>query len=1262
MLKVKDIWTLILFLIVLLSQGILGVKVQAATQAIYYVDTANGNDYSNNGITINTAFRTIERARQQVDTINDNMTGDIYVYLRGGTYSVTDTDGIRFGQSDSGTNGYNIVYKAYANEKPVISGGQSLTGGWTLHDSSKGIWKKTGVNWSFRQLYVNGKWATRSRMPNLNNEHTGGAYYSTLDNINPYDISISGTNIGTWANNGRCEIVKLNHWSQTRARINNYTVNGDTATVYLKSPENDPDFIDFHKQDKVSFYFENAYELIDTEGEWFLDTSNSTLYYKPRNGEDIANVEIIAPKVETLINLTGTASDKVHNLQFYGITLKHNNWVAPDSYGYITYQGGHLLSQGGGVFSAVTGAVDIRYANNIKVERCNITLGGSWGIMEHDGCDHNAYVGNVFSYLASGAITLGNHNSLCGFGALPGTAAYDLVKNNLIDNIGYYYRDAVAINVLSSKFVTIETNEIRNTPYTGISIGFEWDDSGNQDSHDNLVLRNRLYNVMQLLDDGGGIYTLGQMLNTIFAYNYIGSNAASLYNGGYPIAGVYLDQGSRYKNIVYNVIDQWPMTTNAYNAPIGDNVGRENFYNNSNVGRTQGYSDWTSNTSCYGTPWSQQAKEIINNAGIEVPYRDIGDVTLGYNVAIEGTASASSTYPALSPANANDNNCESGLWASDGVESNPYWQVDLGIAHRIYQVELDGRRDVDQPTSRCNFSIRASNDPDFGTFTELANVGNTVAFDFKGLYSVVVNNPLTFRYVRIQRINDAGHFNFAECKVYGIPDAFSAPVDYKARWALNNNGNDEKGSYHFTVCSGIFNSNIKMEGTQSLEFTTNTQYAKTTGIVTTLTDNFSISAWVNWGGDTGTSQIVMYNGNTGTNGYGIILNSSNKLEILVGGKSYLVSDVTLPIGQWSNIIVTRRDGIWKLYKNGIEVSITNSNMTPNTPSGYTQISDSPQYFKGMIDDVRIYERALTSNEIDALSNPFIKARWRLENNGDEDTGNYALDLNNPSFDSSDRIEGTYSLDCGINHGFATTNLVTNTTDNLTISAWLNWKGATGNAQFVLYNGNPGTNGYGIIIDQSDKLNIMLGGINYLVSDAVLPKNQWAHIVVLRKAGIWKLYKNGIEVPITNSTLAPNLPSQYTTQISDVNYFNGKIDDVRIYEGALSYHGISALYAVASNVMLRATANLSKKDGLAKAEVVINNLFKKEGLTYILALAFYSEDGRILSVKKSDSKSIGSEITQDVITQNIPSGTNMFKVFVWDSEEKIIPLCPSISSK
>lgn len=99
----------------------------------------------------------------------------------------------------------------------------------------------------------------------------------------------------------------------------------------------------------------------------------------------------------------------------------------------------------------------------------------------------------------------------------------------------------------------------------------------------------------------------------------------------------------------------------------------------------------------------------------------------------------------------------------------------------------------------------------------------------------------------------------------------------------------------------------------------------------TQTSNFTMEAWVKWNGSTGTNQIICYNGNSNTNGYGIMISSANanKLSILCGGSVTLNSTVGLTVGVWQHIVVKRSPtltgGFWTLYVDGVSY-----NPSPNT--------------------------------------------------------------------------------------------------------------------------------------------------------------------------------------------------------------------------------------------------------------------------------------------------------------------------------------------
>lgn len=139
----------LLFTVSVLSAGLLFINTVNAAEPITYYVSPTGSD-SNTG-TIDAPFKTIAKARDVVRTVNGNMKSDIYVYLRGGTYNITET--ITFGPQDSGTNGYRIYYMAYPGETPVLSGATKVTG-WTRHNGN--IYKaKLNRSTKLRNLYVN---------------------------------------------------------------------------------------------------------------------------------------------------------------------------------------------------------------------------------------------------------------------------------------------------------------------------------------------------------------------------------------------------------------------------------------------------------------------------------------------------------------------------------------------------------------------------------------------------------------------------------------------------------------------------------------------------------------------------------------------------------------------------------------------------------------------------------------------------------------------------------------------------------------------------------------------------------------------------------------------------------------------------------------------------------------------------------------------------------------------------------------------------
>ena len=130
-----------------------------------------------------------------------------------------------------------------------------------------------------------------------------------------------------------------------------------------------------------------------------------------------------------------------------------------------------------------------------------------------------------------------------------------------------------------------------------------------------------------------------------------------------------------------------------------------------------------------------------------------------------------------------------------------------------------------------------------------------------------------------------------------------------------------------------------------------------TGYLTSLIDNITMEAWVkeDTALDINSCIRIMYNGDSGSSGYGIYL-SVNRPCILMGGVTFAIpSGVTLNTHQWYHLAAVRTSGVWKFYVNGVEYEVANSTLAPKAPAAGTFTIGNSTYkenFTGSIDEVR----------------------------------------------------------------------------------------------------------------------------------------------------------------------------------------------------------------------------------------------------------------------------------------------------------------------
>lgn len=483
----------------------------------------------------------IEKALQQArEERRLNNATDICLRLQEGVYQLNQPITIR--PEDNGT-------RIVADGKVTISGGVSISG-----------WKKKGKCYvadvpdfngrplEFRQLWVNGKKAVRARDVD---DFEQMFRIRSVDKANE-TIYVPAKAVKKIINAKYPEMVLHEMWCIANLRIKNIKIQGDSAAVTFHQPESHVHFMHPWPSPMVTtdghnsaFYLTNAKELLDSEGEWYLDARASKLYYIPRKGEYMGSAEVIAPAVETLVQVAGTPDEPVKDVTFEGITFSYATWMRPSVSGHAPLQAGmymteayklrpkmdrpngdHKLDNQGWV-GRPAAAVSLNCAENVSFTKCTF--------------EHNASTGlDYHLYIKGGTVDRCTFRDIGGNGILAGGFSpegfeahkpYDPadrriictelnITNNLITDVTNEDWGCVGIGAGFVRDIRICNNEISDVSYTGISVGWGWNQQPCSMAN-NLISGNLIYNYAKHMYDTAGIYTLGAQPHSLIEGNVV---------------------------------------------------------------------------------------------------------------------------------------------------------------------------------------------------------------------------------------------------------------------------------------------------------------------------------------------------------------------------------------------------------------------------------------------------------------------------------------------------------------------------------------------------------------------------------------------------------------------------------------------------------------------------------------------------------------------------------------------------------------------
>lgn len=136
--------------------------------------------------------------------------------------------------------------------------------------------------------------------------------------------------------------------------------------------------------------------------------------------------------------------------------------------------------------------------------------------------------------------------------------------------------------------------------------------------------------------------------------------------------------------------------------------------------------------------------------------------------------------------------------------------------------------------------------------------------------------------------------------------------------------------------------------------------------------NFSVSLWLHTNINTEFSALVDANVSNWELYLKNLKPTFTKWILAPGNYQELISTTTLPLSQWHHLTYTYSSNNVNIYLNGLLISSFNNINLTNLNSGLyyfgASISGSSQFYSGKIDDIGIWNRALTQQEITNLYN------------------------------------------------------------------------------------------------------------------------------------------------------------------------------------------------------------------------------------------------------------------------------------------------------
>ncbi len=486
---------------------------------------------------------------------------------------------------DSGTQRSKTVITTDGEAKAVISGGVALTAAAVGDAVAEGVKKSSYITIDAPRhagmpLFTRSLWANGTKLHLAS--HAGEM---KMDAIKAFDaqsrtITIPASvlrrfNINSIADAPQLEMVVHQRWAIAILRVADIKIYGDDAVLSFMQPESNIEFehpwpqpVIGGEQGSSSFALRNARQFLDGADEWWQDYQTGAIHLPSE-----AKGEVVVPRLSSLVVVSGSDYERVHDIIFRNISFEHAAWKRPAAMGHVTLQGGfpiieaYKLVQHEGLPWAKTlenqawierpeAAVSVSRAQRVDFVQCQFSHLASTALDYVSGCADVRIEENDFSDIGGTAILVGSfaegatevHRPLAWtLEQKAMTEARDMtytesfsIKANTVDDATNEDWGAVGIGCGFVRDMNIEGNTVSNVNYSGIAIGWGWtpEDTG---MRNNRIVANRVSQYAKMLYDAGGIYTMSNQPGSLIHDNDVAEPYASPYATNLRAFPIYFD-------------------------------------------------------------------------------------------------------------------------------------------------------------------------------------------------------------------------------------------------------------------------------------------------------------------------------------------------------------------------------------------------------------------------------------------------------------------------------------------------------------------------------------------------------------------------------------------------------------------------------------------------------------------------------------------------------------------------------------------------